>query len=210
MSSLCWIKISFPLSSSIFLALINTGWLSPLDGCHHCPPSQCYIWHLYNVKDNVLSVIFNSSINIVGAGIVISTSQMRNSEAFRGSVNLANVIYWRFEHRAVWHGLNWGDTFSSEKILFSNLWIYFLNSHIYWIRKSQSLFIDYMAWSLHDPPTLLTTPWPSTISDVSIITKMIFISKNSTFHCRHTVKVLWFSYTSTAYERRQWHPTPVL
>ena len=92
-----------------------------------------------------------------------------------------------FEHRAVWHRLNWVDTFRFQKILFSNLWIYFLDSHIYWIRKSQSLFIDIWldlsmtlqhCWLLPDLP----------FSDVSVITKMIFISKNSTFHCRHTVK----------------------
>ena len=129
--------------------------------------------------------------------IVISTSQMRNSEAFRGSVNLTNVIYWRWQSWIWTQGcLTWIEL--SWHILFSNLWIYFLDSHTYWIRKSQSLFIDYMAWPLHKPPTLLTTPWSSTISDMSIITKMIFISKNSTFHCRHTVNALWFSYTSTA------------
>lgn len=76
--------------------------------------------------------------------------------------------------------MDWVDlTHVVSRKLFYNFQLYLLDFYIYLILKSQSLF--HLLYGLTSPwhPILLTTPWPLTITNVSVITKMIFISKNS-------------------------------
>lgn len=84
----------------------------------------------------------------------------------------------------IWHIQFW------ENSLFYNLQIYLLDSHLYLIRKSQSLF--HLSYGLTSPwhPAPLTNPWPSTIIDVSVITKNdIYKQELFSFHCRHIVNM---------------------